>query len=69
MQSYVTNGNFTADHIRQTRPDNDHWLTSGEGMMTERMSYEAHIKSAKDIPDVSFVGFDAYWPMSNNLVR
>ena len=48
-------GNFTADHIKQTRPNDDVWLTEGEGVMTERTSYDAHIKSAKDIPDVSFV--------------
>lgn len=48
-------GNFTADHIKQTRPNDDVWLTEGEGMMTERTSYDAHIKAAKDIQDVSFV--------------
>ena len=62
-------GNFTADHIKQTRPNDDVWLTDGEGMMAERTSYDAHIKSAKDIPDVSFVSCNAYWLMSNNPVR
>jgi len=55
MRSFVVDGNFTADHIKQTRPNDDVWLTNGEGMMTERTSYDAHIKAAKDIPDVSFL--------------
>jgi hypothetical protein len=55
MRSFVVDGNFTADHIKQTRSNDDVWLTAGEGMMTERTSYDAHIKAAKDIPDVSFL--------------
>jgi hypothetical protein len=55
MRSFVVDGNFTADHIKQTRPNDDVWLTEGEGVMTERTSYDAHIKAAKDIPDVSLV--------------
>ena len=55
MRSFVVDGNFTADHIKQTRPNDDVWLTDGEGMMTEKTSYNAHMKAAKDIPDVSFV--------------
>ena len=55
MRSFVVDGNFTADHIKQTRPNDDVWLTNGEGMMTEKTSYNAHMKAAKDIPDVSFV--------------
>lgn len=69
MRSFVVDGNFTADHIKQTRPNDDVWLTEGEGMMTERSSYDAHIKSAKDIPDVSFISCNAYWLVSNDSVR
>lgn len=48
-------GNFTADHIKQTRPNDDVWLTAGEGMMTERAPYDAHIKAATDTKEVGFV--------------
>lgn len=54
MRSFVVDGNFTANHIKQARPNDDVWLIDGEGMMTKRASYEAHIKSAKDIKDVGF---------------
>lgn len=54
MRSFVVDGNFTADHIKQARPNDDVWLTDGEGMMTERASYAAHIKAAKDTKEVSF---------------
>ena len=54
MRSFVVDGNFTADHIKQSRPNDDVWLSDGEGMMTERLNYEAHLKAAKDIKQVSF---------------
>ena len=47
-------GNFTADHIKQTRPYDDVWLTDREGMMTAREPYAAHIKLAKDMKEVCF---------------
>jgi hypothetical protein len=55
MRSFVVDGNFTADHIKQTRPNDDVWLTAGEGMMTERAPYDAHIKAATDTKEVGFV--------------
>jgi hypothetical protein len=53
MRSFVMDGNFTADHIRQVRPNDDVWLTDGEGMMTAREPYAAHIKRAKETQEVS----------------
>ena len=61
MQSFIVDGNFTADHIKQTRPNDDVWLTNGEGMMTEIEPYEAHIKAAKETVEVSFVYTNADW--------
>jgi hypothetical protein len=52
MRSFVVDGNFTADHIKQARPDDDVWLTNGEGMMTEIVPYNAHLKAAKDLKEV-----------------
>lgn len=52
MRSTTVDGNFTADHIKQSRDDDDEWLTDGEMMMTERAPYEAHIKAAKETIEV-----------------
>lgn len=52
MRSFVVDGNFTADHIKQARPNDDVWLTNGEGMMTELVPYNAHLKAAKDLKEV-----------------
>jgi hypothetical protein len=49
----VADGNFTADHIKQKRPQDDVWLSDGEGMMTAREPYTTHIKLAKETKDVS----------------
>lgn len=67
MRSFVVDGNFTADHIKQTRPNDDVWLTDGEGMMTERAPYDAHIKAAVEIKEVSC--FNAHWLMLNILLE
>ncbi|KAF8816373.1 hypothetical protein BYT27DRAFT_7221526 [Phlegmacium glaucopus] len=42
--AFVVDGNFTANHIKQTRPHDDVWLIDGEGMMTARVPYASHIK-------------------------
>ena len=52
MRSLVTDGNFTADHIMQKRRRDDVWLTNGEGMMTDRARYHAHLAVAVDTHDV-----------------
>ena len=43
MQSLVADGNFMADHIKQQRPQDDIWISDGEGMMTAREPYATHI--------------------------
>jgi hypothetical protein len=52
MRSFVSDGNFTADHLRQRRPEDDVWLTSGEGVMAERKAYAAHLAIAKETTEV-----------------
>ena len=54
MRSFVADGNFTADHIKQKRPQDDVWLSDGEGMMTAREPYATHIRLAKETKEVSF---------------
>jgi len=34
MRSFVTDGNFTADHVKQKCDSDDIWLLDGQGMMT-----------------------------------
>ena len=53
MRSITVDGNFTADHIKQKRGLDDVWLTNGEGMMTARGRYHAHLAMAVDTKDVS----------------
>jgi len=52
MRSFVADGNFTADHIKQKRPQDDVWLSDGEGMMTAREPYATHIRLATETKEV-----------------
>ena len=52
LRSYVADGNFKADHLKQKNDDTDVWLTDGEGFMTERSRYEAHLNAAKESTQV-----------------
>ena len=48
MRSVVVDGNFKADHVRQKRPEDDVWLTAGEGIYAERTQYMQHLALAKE---------------------
>jgi hypothetical protein len=48
----VFDGNFTAAHLKQRNPADDVWLTDGEGMMTRRRAYHAHLDIAMEIREV-----------------
>ena len=52
MRSFVVDGNFTADHIKQKRPNDDVWLNDGVSMMTAREPYASHIALAKETKSV-----------------
>jgi hypothetical protein len=52
MRSFVVDGNFTADHIKLKRAADDVWLTDGEGMMTARDPYKAHLAVAIETKEV-----------------
>jgi hypothetical protein len=49
MRSYVADGNFKADHLKQKNDASDVWLTNGEGFMTNTDRYEIHLQTAKEI--------------------
>ena len=52
MRSVVVDGNFKADHVKQKRPEDDVWLTSGEGIFAERTQYLRHLEVAKETKEV-----------------
>jgi hypothetical protein len=45
-RSFVTDGNFSADHLKQKHPEDDIWLLQGQGMMTGTNRYKEHLKVA-----------------------
>lgn len=53
LRSYVADGNFKADHLKQKNDQTDVWLTDGEGFMTERARYENHLNAAKESVQVN----------------
>ena len=68
MRSFVTDGNFTADHKKQ-KHDDDVWLSDGEGIMTAREPYATHLKTAKPTTDVCFLMACSITDSANWLLR
>jgi len=52
---FVADGNFKADHIWQTKPSKDVWLSEGGGMVPKREEYFAFLKSAMERFTVRFL--------------
>jgi hypothetical protein len=48
MRTLVADGNFKADHLKQTNDNSDVWLTSGEAFMTNTDRYAIHLENAKE---------------------
>jgi hypothetical protein len=46
QRSFVADGNFKADHVRQPHPENDIWLSEGGGMTAKRSEYYEFLKTA-----------------------
>jgi len=44
IRNFVSDGNFKADHVKQKNIDDDVYLSSGEGYMTEPKDYAAHVE-------------------------
>lgn len=53
QRSFVADGNFKADHVRQRNAATDIWLSEGGGMTGKRSEYEAFLKSTIDRSTVS----------------
>ena len=57
MRSFVADGNFKADHLKQKGDESDIQLTNGEGFMMNNDRYNAHLAVATDTRQVTFI----YW--------
>jgi hypothetical protein len=64
-------GNFTAVHQKQRRPEDDTWLVDGEGFMVSRHPYVEHLKTAKVYKEVSYdmAGTMCQWTDSGCGIR
>ena len=71
MRSFVADGNFKADHLKQKNDKSDVWLTNGEGFMTNTDRYEAHLALATETKQVpSFLPFQAVFAtLPNSFCR
>ncbi|KAG1793247.1 uncharacterized protein HD556DRAFT_1432294 [Suillus plorans] len=47
-RSLVMDGNFKAEHLHPTNPEDEVWLTDGKGFMVARARYWAHLAIAED---------------------
>ena len=48
-------GNFSAEHMKMRRKDDDATMTNGTGFMTESSRYAEHLHIAKGNTEVSIV--------------
>ncbi|KAG1849004.1 hypothetical protein F4604DRAFT_1935084 [Suillus subluteus] len=44
----VMDGNFKAEHLHPTHPEDEVWLTNGQSFMVARARYKAHLAMSKD---------------------
>lgn len=52
-RTIVIDGNFTADHLKMRRPENDVALNPGSRYTVEPTRYQAHLETAVDFREVS----------------
>ena len=57
----MIDGNFTADHSKMKRPENNVCLTPGGRYMVEPIRYETHLQEALDYREVWF------YPMGHHM--
>lgn len=55
MRSFVADGNFKANHLKQKNDHLDVWLTGGESFMTNVDRYNKHLEQAKEVKMVSIM--------------
>jgi hypothetical protein len=52
MRSFVADGNFKANHLKQKNDSSDVWLTHGEAHMTGLAQYSMHLDVALETKGV-----------------
>jgi hypothetical protein len=52
MRSFVADGNFKPDHLKQKNDESDVRLTDGEAFMTNETRYQMHLGKAVEIKSV-----------------
>jgi len=68
-RGFVADGNFTAAHQKQARPEDDVWLKDGDSFMTRRGPYLSHLQDAIEDNDVSFIYSSWHIQGLNNFSR
>ena len=53
MRSFVADGNFKPDHLKQKNDSSDVWLSDGEAFMTNEGRYQTHLQQAEEVKLVS----------------
>ena len=57
MRSFVADGNFKANHLKQSNDEDDVWLTNGEAFMTNVARYHEHLAEAQETKTVNSYSF------------
>jgi hypothetical protein len=52
MRQLVIDGNRKTDHMKMKHPEDDVWLTDGEGYFVPRATYAEHLRTAQRIKEV-----------------
>ena len=56
-RSIVKDGNFSAEHLKMKKPENDVALADGTGFMVTDKPYKEHLAAAKEIKGVQNFAF------------
>jgi hypothetical protein len=51
-RSLVVDGNFSLEHMRMKKGENDVFLSDGEGYMVQSLPYQEHLTSSLETPQV-----------------
>ena len=63
-RSVVIDGNFSAEHLKMKQPEEDVALSPGGRYMVEPKRYELHLKTGKEIKQVSTCRKQQYYKLN-----
>ena len=52
IRTFIMDGNFSAEHMKHRSGERDISLSSGMAFMANPETYKAHLRSAKEVPQV-----------------